>query len=601
MKGGEQASFLVWAPFAKTVEVVLFGPNKDLRPLAPLANGYFAATLDGVGPGTRYKYRLNGEAELPDPASRYQPDGVHGASEVVGDAFEWSDHTWRGGALSDYIFYELHVGAFTPEGTFDAAIEQLEYLSDLGITAVEIMPVAQFRGDRNWGYDGVYPFAVQHSYGGPAGLKRFVDAAHRKGLAVVLDVVYNHLGPEGNYLGQFGPYFTDRYRTPWGPAVDFDGSESAAVRRFVIENALQWVTEFHLDALRLDAVHAIFDGSPRHILQELAETVHERGGELGRGIQVIAESDLNDARLVEAVGEGGYGLDGQWSDDFHHALHSVLTSERAGYYQDFGELRHLAKALGEGFVYSGQFSAFRGCAHGTRSLHLPGQRFVVCSQNHDQIGNRMLGERFSSMLGYEQLKLAAGVLLLSPYLPLLFMGQEYGEPAPFLYFVSHSDPDLIEAVRQGRRREFDAFSWKGEVPDAQAVETFERSRLDHSLRQSGRHRVLLEFYRHLIATRKHVPAFKELSREAADVELSAEAIVMHRRSSSDEALAVLHFGARASDVTVCAAEGRWRKELDSSEQRWMGPGSKIPANLESSGTIRLAMAAHSICVLQRRV
>jgi maltooligosyltrehalose trehalohydrolase len=418
---------------------------------------------------------------------------------------------------------------------------------------------------------------------------------------VVLDVVYNHLGPEGNYLSNFGPYFTNRYQTPWGPAVNFDGENSTAVRRFVIDNALEWITEFHIDALRLDAVHAIFDHSPRHILQELAETVRARGKELGRSVHVIAESDLNDSRLVEPVPDGGYGLDAQWSDDFHHALHSLLTKERAGYYQDFGEIRHLAAALGEGFVYSGQHSLFRGRPHGTSSLHLPAERFVVCSQNHDQIGNRMLGERFGQLLDYEQLKLVAGTLLLSPFLPLLFMGQEYGEPAPFLYFVSHSDPDLIEAVRRGRSREFAAFSWRGELPDAQAAETFERSRLDHSLRTSGRHRVLLDFYKQLIQMRKRMPALQELLKTPDSVFTFEEQLVLvaRRHAGSEESLVTLHFGDAPATVALTTGAGFWRKLLDSSEPKWMGPGSEVPEEMSSDGGLELRLSPHSVCVLQK--
>ncbi|MEO8596482.1 MAG: malto-oligosyltrehalose trehalohydrolase [Candidatus Solibacter sp.] len=599
---GNEAGFSVWAPFAGTVDVRVLGSGDSLFPLASVNGGYFYGTVEGINPGARYKYRLNGDREFPDPASRLQPDGVHGASEIVGTEFEWQDAPWSGVPLSDCIFYELHIGAFTPEGTFDAAIQHLDYLKELGVTAIEVMPVSQFPGNRNWGYDGVYPFAVQESYGGPSGLKRFVNAAHQNGLAVVLDVVYNHLGPEGNYLSQFGPYFTDRYQTPWGLAFNFDGEDGAAVRRFVIDNALQWVTEFHIDALRLDAVHAIFDHSPRHILEELAQAVHSRGKELGRTVHVIAESDLNDSRIVEPLQNGGYGLDAQWSDDFHHALHSLTTKERAGYYQDFGGIDHLAKAMGEGFVYSGQHSSFRGRPHGTSSLNIPAQRLVVCSQNHDQIGNRMLGERLSQLLEFEQLKLIAGVLLLSPFLPLLFMGQEYGEPAPFLYFVSHSDPDLIEAVRQGRRREFAAFSWQGEVPDAQAVETFERSRLEHSRRQSGRHAVLLDFYKNVIRIRKRMPGLKNLRKDPAAVLVSEEQslLVMDRRDATEAALVLFHFGAQSASAAVAVQGRTWRKVLDSSDVKWMGPGSEIPEELTSDGRkLELRLPPHTVCVLNR--
>jgi maltooligosyltrehalose trehalohydrolase len=585
---------------ALSVEVHIWGSREGLYPLEPVHGGYFGITIDTIASGTRYKFRLNGDREFPDPASRYQPEGVHGPSEIVSSDFEWGDQRWVGIPLSDHIFYELHVGTFTREGTFDAAIAHLDYLAELGITAIELMPVAQFPGTRNWGYDGVYPFAVQNSYGGPDGLKRFVNAAHQKGLAVVLDLVYNHLGPEGNYLSQFGPYFTDRYHTPWGWAVNFDGQDSEAVRRFVIENALEWVTDFHIDALRLDAVHTIFDSSPRHILQELAEEVHTRGEELGRRVHVIAESDLNNSRLVDPIIDHGYGLDAQWSDDFHHALHGLLTGERNGYYLDFGEIGHLAKALEEGFVYSGQFSALRGRSHGTSSLHVPAERLVICSQNHDQVGNRMLGERFSRLLEFEQLKLVAGTLVLSPFLPLLFMGQEYGETTPFLYFVSHSDPGLIEAVRQGRHREFESFAWQGDVPDPQAEETFEQSRLDHALRQSGRHRTLLAFYKELIRLRKTVPALSRLIKQRGTTSVLAEGTVLVlRRSAGDEVLLVYHFGGESQCVTVAASAGGWRKLIDSSEQRWMGPGSQVPDELQSGGELQLALSPHSVCALQK--
>jgi maltooligosyltrehalose trehalohydrolase len=565
------------------------------------AGGYYRGTVEGAGSGTRYFYRLDGGRDFPDPASRFQPEGVHGPSEIVGSNFEWHDSSWRGLALSDYIFYELHVGTFTPEGTLDAAGRYLDYLIDLGITAIELMPVAQFPGERNWGYDGVYPFAVQNSYGGPQALKRFVNAAHQKGLAVALDVVYNHLGPEGNYLANFGPYFTDRYHTPWGGAVNFDGPDGGPVRRYVIENALRWVTEFHIDALRLDAVHAIFDGSARHILEELAAAIHQRGKQLGRTVQVIAESDLNDRRLVEPASKGGYGLDAQWSDDFHHALHGVITGEQTGYYRDFGSLRHLSKALCEGFVYTGQFSEFRRRDHGTPALDLPGERFVVFSQNHDQIGNRMLGERFTHLLDFEQLKILPGVLLLSPFVPLLFMGQEYGELAPFLYFVSHSEPQLIDSVRAGRRNEFAAFSWRGEVPDPQEEETFTRSRLNHALRESGRHRVLFELYQELIRLRKQMPSLKQLAKDPSSVFLGEEHAVISlvRSGPAQSLLAVFHFKNTTSITALPAEPGTWRKLLDSAAARWLGPGSAVPDELVCHGSMELPLSPYSFCLMEK--
>ena len=595
------ARFLVWAPKARSVEVHLLAPRDSYVPLEPVGDGYFGGVVEGAGPGTQYQYRLNDEAEFPDPASHYQPAGVHGPSEIVDPAFDWHDAGWRGVPLADCIFYELHAGTFTGEGTFDAIIPHLEYLAGMGVNAIELMPVAQFPGSRNWGYDGVYPFAAQNSYGGPAGLKRLVDAAHARGLAVVLDVVYNHLGPEGNYLAQFGPYFTERYCTPWGGAVNYDGPDGAPVRRFVVENALRWVTEFHIDALRLDAVHAIFDHSPKHILQELGETVHGRARELEREIYVIAESDSNDVRLIERIEDGGYGLDAQWSDDFHHALHAVVTGERSGYYQDFGVLGDLAKSMREGYVFTGQHSTYRGRPHGTASAHLPPERFVVCAQNHDQIGNRMRGDRLTGLLDFERLKLTAGALLLAPYLPLLFMGQEYAEPAPFQYFVSHGDPGLIEAVRRGRSEEFRAFAWQGDVPDPQSPETFERSRLNHRLRGSGQHRAMLELYRELLRLRKEMPALRRASRDSVEVwtDSADSTLALTRRNGDAEVLAIFRFANYAGQLTVPADAGAWSKVLDSADTQWMGPGSSVPQRAASDGQLHIEMQPASFCLFSR--
>lgn len=471
--GDGRCRFRVWAPLADSVAVHIVAPRERLEPLARGERGYYYGELEGVEPGNLYLYLLDGRKERPDPASRYQPQGVHGPSQVVDPhAFAWSDSCWFGPAQQELIFYELHVGTFTLEGTFDAMIPHLEGLRELGVTAVELMPVAQFPGSRNWGYDGVYPFAVQNSYGGPEGLMRLVDACHRCGLAVFLDVVYNHLGPEGNYLGDFGPYFTDRYRTPWGLALNFDGADSDEVRRFFIENALYWLTEFHIDGFRLDAIHAITDKGALPFLEELAAAVHRRAERLGRRVYVIGESDLNDPRVIQPRVVGGYGLDGQWSDDFHHALHSLLTGERSGYYQDFGKLVHLARAFREGYVYTGQYSAYRRRQHGDWPRLCDACQFVVFAQNHDQVGNRARGERLSTLVSFDGLKLAAGMVLLSPFVPLLFMGEEYGETAPFLYFTSHSDPTLVEAVRKGRLEEFAAFGCEDEVPDPQDEATF---------------------------------------------------------------------------------------------------------------------------------
>ncbi len=599
--GNARTAFSVWAPFAANVSVHITSGHERIEPLEAADSSYFYREIEGVEPGVHYKYRLDDSREFPDPASRFQPEGVHGPSAVIDSEFPWTDQRWAGLPLQEYIIYELHVGTFTQEGTFDAVIEQLRYLKELGITAMELMPVAQFPGGRNWGYDGVYPFAVQASYGGPAGLKRLVDAAHMTGLAVVLDVVYNHLGPEGNYLRQYGPYFTDRYHTPWGQAVNFDGEGSSEVRRYVLENAIQWIADYHVDALRLDAIHGIHDASEVHILRDIGNDVRKAAGD--RMAYTIAESDLNDVRVIKPAAEGGYDLDAQWNDDFHHALHTVLTGERSGYYTDFGSLHHLAKAYREGFVYSGQFSEHRGECHGTSSNEIPARRFVVCSQNHDQIGNRMLGERLSQLVVSEELKLAACSVILSPFIPMLFMGQEYAEEAPFLYFVEHSDPALIHAVREGRRREFAAFAWKGDVPDAQSIDTFLKSKLRPEITNEPAHRTMLDFYRELIHLRTSVECLRNLSKEHCRVITTDEppAIILHRWLDDQESLTILHFGEKDAECAVGAAVGMWTKLVDSADIKWRGPGASIAAEIRSNGVLTVPIRRKSACLLSRQV
>jgi maltooligosyltrehalose trehalohydrolase len=599
--GDGRTRFLVWAPLARKVDVHLLAPHEKLVPTESGEGGYHRAMVDGIEPGSLYLYQLDGGKERPDPASRFQPEGVHGPSQVTSPHFDWEDASWLGLELQDYTIYELHVGTFTVENTFEAVIPYLDELRELGITAIELMPVAEFPGTRNWGYDGAYPFAVQNSYGGPEGLKRLVNACHKLGLAIVLDVVYNHLGPEGSYLAEFGPYFTDSYKTPWGAALNFDGPYSDEVRRYFIENALYWVTEFHVDALRLDAVHAIVDHSAVPFVEELAEAVHHRAEGLSRRIHIIAESALNDARLVRPQELGGYGLDAQWNEDFHHSLHTLLTGERTGYYQDFGELGQLVKALGEGFVYSGQYSSYRRRRHGSSSRDVPAHKLVVFAQNHDQVGNRMLGERLSELLPFEGLKLTAGVVLLSPFIPLLFMGEEYGETAPFQYFVSHSDPDLVEAVRRGRREEFKAFVWQGELPDPQDEGTFRRSWLNRSLRGEGHHAVLFEFYKELFRLRKTIAALANLSKEQMEV-LSYDkdqVLFLRRWSGNSEAFAVFNFGDIEATVAAGATKGRWRKLLDSADERWRGKGTSIPGILQSEGGVSLTLSPSSLALFMK--
>jgi maltooligosyltrehalose trehalohydrolase len=487
--------------------------------------------------------------------------------------------------------YELHVGTFTQEGTFDTIIPRLDEIRDVGINAIEIMPVAQFPGERNWGYDGVYIHAVQNSYGGPDGLKRLVNECHKKGTAVILDVVYNHLGPEGNYLWDYGPYFTKKYKTPWGEAINFDGAYSDEVRTFFIENALHWFKNYHIDALRLDAVHSIFDMSAKPFLQELAETVEEFSREEGREFHLIAESNLNDTKVIRPREFGGYGIHSQWSDDLHHSLHTLLTGEDEGYYVDFGKVEQLVKSFNEGFVYSGQHSRFRKRRHGNSSKDRPAHQFVVFSQNHDQIGNRMLGERLSNLISFEGLKLAAGVVILSPYVPLLFMGEEHGEESPFLYFVSHFDPDLIEAVRRGRKEEFESFNWKGEPPDPQSVETFLRSKINWKKRKEGKNKVLLDFYKRLIELRKKIPALSELNKDNLDVwGLEEEKIMFMRRwkdGSESHVFSVFNFNKSDMSFRTYLPEARWKKVLDSSEKLWNGPGILLPDELNSGDEITI--------------
>jgi maltooligosyltrehalose trehalohydrolase len=556
--------------------------------MIPEKNGFHTLFMKGLGPGARYLYVLDGEYARPDPVSRFQPEGVHGPSEVIDpNHFPWEDNDWKGIDLEEMIVYEIHTGTFTREGSFEAIIPAFDYLkNDLGVTAIELMPVAQFPGERNWGYDGTYLYAPQNSYGGPKGLKRLINACHQNGLAIILDVVYNHLGPEGNYLANYGPYFTDRYKTPWGSAINFDGPESDEVRNFIIDNALYWVMEYHADGLRIDAIHGIFDFSARHILYDITEAVHQQAKKLGRPVCVIAESDLNDVRVIDSPKKGGYGLDAQWNDDFHHCLHTLLTREGEGYYEDFGEIKHLAKALREGFVYSGQYSLYRRRRHGSSSKHLPPSKFVVFSQNHDQVGNRAKGDRLSTLAPFEALKLAAAIVLLSPNIPLLFMGEEYGEETPFQYFVSHSDQELIEAIRRGRKEEFSAFQWEGTFPDPQDEMTFLRSKIDLDLRHHEKHHSLLEFYRTLIQLRKEMPSLSSLDKRGIKIEAfeGEKAILMKRHCGEDQVIEVFNFSDKPIRIETTIDKGNWQRVIGSACEEWGGIGTLAPESIVSSGS-----------------
>ena len=508
--GDDRVTFTLWAPLVESLTLCLDeGKARQSLPMQPVGDGYFQREVTGVAVGTRYAYRVDDDAhEYPDPASRWQPEGVHEPSAVyLPEDFVWHDQSWRGLDPRQLSIYELHVGAFTPEGTFAAVMPRLSELADLGITAIEIMPVAQFPGARNWGYDGADLYAVQNSYGGPQGLQELVDAAHAVGLGVILDVVYNHFGPEGNYLGKYGRYFRDCHMTPWGPALNYDGPDSDPVRRFVIDNAVMWVRDYHLDGLRLDAVQTIVDLSAYHLLAELQSEVQRAAAQVGRRALVIAETNQNDARIVRTAEDHGFGLDGAWSDDLHHSIHAFFTGERDGYYADFGAPADIAKALTDGFVFDGVYSHYRRRRHGNRADGIPRERFVVCIQNHDQVGNRPLGNRLSTVLSPEALRLAAGLMLLSPGTPLLFMGEEYGETNPFQFFCSYEDPALIEAVRAGRRHEFNelAFDWVDAIPDAQDEKTFISARLSWRWHDDDARAGMRRLYRTLLHARRLCP------------------------------------------------------------------------------------------------
>jgi maltooligosyltrehalose trehalohydrolase len=542
----------VWAPNAKKVELQT---NAGRRPMAAAGGGWHEADVD-LPHGTDYSFVLDGDGPLPDPRSPWQPGGVHALSRTVDHAaFRWTCARWQAPPLAGAIIYELHVGTFTPAGTFDAAIERLPHLVELGVTHVEVMPVAAFPGVHGWGYDGVAIFAPHAPYGGPDGLKRLVDACHHAGLGVLLDVVYNHVGPDGNYLERFGPYFTERFHTPWGKAVNLDGRGSDEVRRFFIDDMTQWLRDYRFDGLRLDAVHALIDHSATHLLEELRDEVAALGARLGRHLVLVAESDQNDPRLLRSPEAGGHGLCAQWNDDVHHALHSVLTGERTGYYEDFGELGQLARALESAFVYRGDHSRHRDRRHGRPPHDLPGWRFVCSLQNHDQIGNRARGDRIGHQLSPDRLRLGAAVLFASPFTPLLFQGEEWSASAPFPYFCDHQDPTLVEAVREGRRREFAAFGWKpDDIPDPQDVATFRAAKLDWAEKDRGAHAEALAWYRALIALRRERPDLRDgrPGRTRARFDEAARWLVVER----PETTLVLNLGTAIARLPLRRGEGR---------------------------------------------
>lgn len=603
-----RCAFRVWAPFASDkLELHLIGEQDRYVAMQKDEWGYYTSTVEGIVPGQLYRYRINGDREYADPASRYQPDGVFGPSQVSGSDFGWTDENWRGLPLRDYIIYELHVGVFTQEGTFSAMLARLDTLVELGVTAIEFMPLNQFSGARGWGYDGVFLFAVQHSYGTVESFKQLVDACHQRGLAVILDVVYNHFGPEGNYIGAFGPYTTDRYKTPWGEAVNVDGAYSDEVRAYFMENALYWLHECHVDALRLDAIHFIFDFVGRTFIEELANEVEQYREQTGRLVYLMAESDQNDPDLVRPQSMGGTSLDALWLDDFHHALHTLVTFESNWYYEDYGAFQQLVKALREGFVYDGQYSPARKRRHGAPSRDVPVDRFIVFFQNHDQIGNRMPNQRAIDILPFEAFKLSMGLVILSPYIPMLFMGDEYGERREFEFFMDYHNPDLIASVRDGRRQSFGMRLQDGvEPPDPQAEDTFLRSKLNWQLLEQPEGQTLFAFHKELIHLRKSIPALAVLERQQMDVHDDEEhrVIGLSRWSDNSHVYAAFNFSETYSPLVLPVPAGEWHIRFDSAAPRWgehlQGEGDKFTHTpLISDGQLNLSITARSFILLER--
>ena len=567
----KKIKFRTFSPAADSVEVV-FKENSKPLVLQKDSMGYWEGVSKRAKPGTLYKYRINKKQEFPDPASQSQPEGVHSWSEVISHSYEWKDISWKGLSLDKMLIYELHVGTFTQDGTFKAIIDKLDHLEELGVNTIELMPISQFPGNRNWGYDGVYPFAAQDSYGGSSGLKNLIDQCHQRNFAVVLDVVYNHFGPEGNYISQFGPYFTDKYHTPWGSAINFDDEYSDQVRNHFIQNALMWLSEYHFDGLRLDAIHEIIDRGAKHFLQELSEKVDALEQKTNKTYVLIAESDLNDTRLVKDYSKGGYGLEGQWVDDFHHSLHTVLTSEDAGYYKDYGSLDLLAKAYRQAFVYDGKYSEFRKRTVGNSPKRLSKSSFVVSLQNHDQVGNRLLGDRISTLVSFEKNKLAAGILLSAPFVPMLFMGEEFGETRPFQYFISHTDKDLVKAVQEGRKKEFEYFFHEAVgFPDPQSEETFENSKLEWNFKKDPKKTALFELYKELLRL-KSTGVFDVYKTHDVQTEIDEENRLFKTLAEGEEhgLFGIFNFGSSSYSETI-SEEDDFEIVIASADEKWAGP------------------------------
>jgi maltooligosyltrehalose trehalohydrolase len=584
------ATIRLWAPYASKVWLVSDRLTSSLL-MAEQESGYWFIRTDEIKAGDHYGFEMWNEKKKEkytsnpskifgaDPAALFFENGIGENSTAFNvNSFSWTDQSWKGPAQQDYIIYELHTGTFTPEGTFQSIEAKLDYLLQLGITAIEIMPVAQFPGERNWGYDGVFPFAVQNSYGGPEALQHLVNACHNRGLAVILDVVYNHMGPEGNYFNDFGPYFTNQHHTPWGQAINFDDADSDPVRHYFIENVLMWFRDFHIDALRLDAVHAIKDFGAVHILAEIKKYTDRLSVSTDRVHHLFVELDLNDNRYINHLNKGGYGMDGQWIDEFHHALRVTAGQEKNGYYADFNGIEHLAKSYETAYVYDGQYSPHRRKTFGTAAKGNNGEQFIVFSQNHDQVGNRMLGERTSSLMSFEMLKLLAGAVFCSPYLPLIFMGEEYGEENPFQFFISHTDKQLVEAVRKGRKAEFKAFHHAADTPDPQSEATFNRSKLNWDSLNEPKQKTLLTYYKTLIALRKNNHTLNNLNRHQVKAEAIQEqnCLILNRWHDKQKITSLMNFSAQEQQLSLPNLSN-WQVLLHSADVQWGGANKEMPS------------------------
>ncbi len=591
-KTNGDCEFIVWAPFKK-ISLQLLTKQERIIQMEKDEKGFWRTNVENLQHKTYYRYILNSDLIRPDPVSHFQPKGIYSPSQIINHSiFEWKDSKWKGICLSDMIIYELHVGTFTPEGNFNAILPHLEELKSIGINSIELMPIAQFPGKRNWGYDCVFPFAVQNSYGGPTGLKKLVDECHGKGLALILDVIYNHLGPEGNYILDFGPYTTTKYKTPWGNAINFDGHNSDGVRNYFIENALYWFKNYHVDALRLDSIHSIYDKSKITFLQELATSIQDFSKEKGRDFYLIAENDLKNPNALPFNKLNSYGIHSQWCDDLHHCIHSLLTHEHKGYYSGFNNEKKLVQCLKNGYVDSDNKKP-------SENESILGRQFIVYSQNHDQVGNRINGERLSSLISFEALKLAAGIVILSHFIPLLFMGEEYAEESPFLYFAEYSNPFLIEEVRKGRCKVFNKVGLTGTQQDPFSIKTFNKSKLNWRTRTNRNNKRMLKFYKHLLKLRAMLPAISSLDKSKMDISILDKTHVMEMKRWDDIHSMLFLFNLNNVDVTIKlkASSGKWRKVFSSAEKVFGGPGSLL--NLSYVSGEKIILRCHSFLALKK--